>query len=234
MIRKLIKNTFIKSLKSLGYRLIKEAPNNYKEIYSKYKDYTMIPIDSYLENLKLASLYCSNLDGDIIECGVWRGGMIAGIANVLGNKNTYFLFDSFEGLPKAKEQDGKMAIEWQNDKLGINYHDNCKAEEKYALSVMQNTNCEFRIIPGWFSTTLDTYKGNIALLRLDADWYESTLQIFEKLFPYVINNGLIIIDDYYTWEGCSKAVHDYLSRIKSKSKIYKGDSSVAYIIKNEL
>jgi O-methyltransferase len=73
----------------------------------------------------------------------------------------------------------------------------------------------------------------IALLRLDGDWYESTMDCLKYLFPKVVQKGIIIIDDYFTWEGCSKAVHDYLSSIKSTSRIYTSPGGVCYIIKQD-
>ena len=50
------------------------------------------------------------------------------------------------------------------------------------------------------------------MLRLDGDWYDSTMQCLEALVPLVAEGGTIIIDDYYAWDGCARAVHDYLSR----------------------
>lgn len=69
----------------------------------------MITADDYVENLRLAR-WVGQVRGSIIECGTWRGGMIAGIADVLGRDRRYYLFDSFEGLPPAKEIDGAAAL----------------------------------------------------------------------------------------------------------------------------
>src|SRR5277367_3008793 len=76
-----------------------------RAIYRKYRNYTMIPEDSYIRNLKIAKRLKA-IPGNIVECGVWRGGMIAGIAEVLGPSREYVLLDSFQGLPPAKEIDG--------------------------------------------------------------------------------------------------------------------------------
>ena len=67
-------------------------------------------------------------------------------------------------------------------------------------------------------------------MRLDGDWYESTTQVLNSLFKRVNSGGLIIIDDYYTWDGCSKATHDFLSGAQCQERIreYKG---VCYIQK---
>ncbi len=91
-----------------------------------------------------------------------------------------------------------------------------------------------KIRKGWFENTLPyaSFPCGIAVLRMDADWYESTYQILESLFPFVNQDGLLIIDDYHTWDGCSKAVHDYLSRHKRPERI-NSHSGVCFIRKVE-
>ena len=85
---------------------------------------------------------------------------------------------------------------------------------------------------GWFSETLQGYSGgNIAILRMDGDWYESTIDILNHLFEKVNEGGLIIIDDYFSWDGCSKAVHDFLAENKLPNRVRQYNNKVAYIIK---
>jgi O-methyltransferase len=81
----------------------------YRRVYRKYKELTMIGQNSYIGNLRLAAR-AREIPGSIVECGTWRGGMIAGIADVLGGGRRYYLFDSFQGLPPAKEVDGPAAF----------------------------------------------------------------------------------------------------------------------------
>jgi hypothetical protein len=69
----------------------------------------MIPRNRFIENLQLTLNY-KNQKGAIVECGVWKGGMIAAMAELSGNKNVYYLFDSFEGLPKVENIDGQEAL----------------------------------------------------------------------------------------------------------------------------
>lgn len=201
-------------------------------IYKKYLPYTMVYRDQYVDNLRLAER-TANLAGDIVECGVWRGGMIAGIAELLGTGRKYFLFDSFEGLPEAREIDGSAARNWQANKASPEYFDNCKAEIGFATEAMKMTGADFQCVKGWFEDTLPAFDGTgaISLLRLDADWYESTKVCLANLFPKVVEGGMILIDDYYTWSGCSRAVHDYLSETKSATRISQSPSGVAYMIK---
>ena len=206
-------------------------------IYDRYVDYTMVPKQVYIDNLQLAKqVEEDGVSGCIVECGVWRGGMIAGLATLLGNGRSYYLFDSFEGLPKPQPIDGDSAIAWSNNKNGSYYFDNCRAEIAFAdeamrLAMVSNYFC----VKGWFEDTVTKFDfpKPIALLRLDGDWYESTMICLQNLYPKVIRGGYIIVDDYYMWDGCSRAVHDYLHNISSCSRICQTKNGVAYIVKND-
>ena len=91
---------------------------------------------------------------------------------------------------------------------------------------------KFQLHKGWFNETLRSFESTpISILRLDGDWYESIKFCLVKLFPLVSSGGLVIIDDYYTWDGCSKAVHDYLAETKCNSRVRQWNNQVAYIIK---
>jgi O-methyltransferase len=205
-----------------------------RRIYKIFVDYTMIPKDIFLSNLELINNY-KHIPGAVVECGTWRGGMIAGIAKMLSlQKRNYFLFDSFQGLPEAEDIDGESAKKWQSDKSSRIYFDNCKAEKKYAKQSMQISGAtNYFIKEGWFNDTLPTFDKNekIAILRLDADWYKSTKECLENLYDNVIIGGIIIIDDYCVWDGCTKAVHDFLSNRKLTDGIYQYNNIVTYIIK---
>jgi O-methyltransferase len=83
---------------------------------------------------------------------------------------------------------------------------------------------QFELRKGFFKDTLPDFDpGPIALLRLDADWYESTMECLTHLFDRVVPDGIIILDDYYTWDGCSRALHDFLSYRKAVERIQSFD-----------
>lgn len=206
----------------------------HQNLYQKYKDFTMIPEREFVDNLKICRGGI-HVEGVIVECGVWRGGMSAAMAEVLGGERTYFLFDSFEGLPDAKEIDGNQAIAWQADKTSLGYYNNCQAEEEYAHKAMQMAMIKnYHTKRGWFSETLPLFpkKEKIALLRLDGDWYDSTMDCLVNLFDKVVPGGIVIIDDYYMWDGCSKAVHDFLSTNKRAERISRSSNGVCFIQKH--
>jgi hypothetical protein len=194
----------------------------------------MISNEAFAANLELCDKYKS-IAGDYIECGVWRGGMSAAVAEIISPNKTIHLFDSFEGLPPAKEIDGKAALLWQQNTQAPEYYDNCAADEQFATQAMALAKCKsFKIHKGWFDQTLPDFNVDaIGILRLDGDWYDSIMVCLKHLFPKVTNGGIVILDDYYAWDGCAKAVHDYLSSSKSSSRIHQMNNQVAFIVKKD-
>jgi O-methyltransferase len=182
----------------------------------------MIPKHTYLANLELIEPYKES-GGCVVECGVWRGGMIGGMANLLGPQRDYVLCDSFQGLPKAQTVDGETALEWQKCTEAPDYFDNCAAPQHFAEEAMSRSGCERVIfLKGWFDETLPTYRSPVGIdvLRLDGDWYESTMTCLDALFDQVRPGGIIILDDYHQWDGCSRALHDFLSRRSAPERIH--------------
>lgn len=196
------------------------------------------------ETVRLIQL---EIPGVIVECGVWRGG--AALASLLAQRAAFgcvkrpvYLLDSFEGLPPVTLKDGPLAEAWQRGDDVERFMDNCRAAETACRNLLLSHGFEeqeARIFKGWFKDTLPTVQrltgvSSIALLRLDGDWYNSTIECLEALEPSVSEEGTIIIDDYYAWDGCARAVHDYLSakdlpyRIKSLYGNYG-----AYMIKRK-
>jgi O-methyltransferase len=141
--------------------------------------------------------------------------MIAGIAETLGPERHYYLFDSYEGLPPADDMDGEAARAYQADATHPHYFDNCTAEESSAREAMAMSGAKrVTITKGWFEQTLPGFRvdSQIAVLRLDADWFNSTITCLESLYTQMSPDGIILLDDYYTWDGCSRAVHHFLAQ----------------------
>lgn len=199
-------------------------------IYRRFQEYTMLPPADYANTMRLAGLV-EAVAGCVIECGVWKGGVAAGLASILGADRKYILFDSFEGLPPAEEIDGVAALRWQTDTNGSSYYDNCRAPADFVKNAMHLAGVkDAQIIPGWFNDTLTNFTPEepIAFLHLDCDWYASTMVCLENLYSHVAPKGIIVVDDYYVWDGCSRAVHDFLSRQISRDRI-KSLGSMCYI-----
>jgi O-methyltransferase len=210
---------------------------SFREIYRKFRTYTMIHEAKYVNNLELCFEYKA-IPGCVIECGVWRGGMSAGMVQVLGLDRRYFLFDSFEGLPPAQEHvDGTAAIVWQSKTDSPTYYNNCGAPEEEAAAAMKLSGAtSFSLVKGWFNETLPRFTppSEIAVLRLDGDWYDSTRVCLDNLYPHVAPGGIVVIDDYYNWEGCARAVNEFLAGIASTNlvpRLRQFHDRAAYLIK---
>lgn len=226
-----INNTAIMAVASAWRRLSTQV--KYGSLHSQFREFTMVPRRMFIDNLRVVAL-AKNVPGCVVECGVWRGGMSAGMAAVLGPSRTYHLFDSFEGLPPAQAIDGSKAIEWQQATNSSAYYDNCSAGEDFAHRAMRQAGAQHvHLVKGWFSDTVPTFNPSvpIAVLRLDGDWYESTMTCLAGLYDKVAPGGLIILDDYYSWDGCSRATHDFLSSRSAVERI-RVQGAVCFIIKS--
>jgi hypothetical protein len=181
----------------------------------------MMPERVYVHTLQIAET-AVGLEGCVVECGVWRGGTAAGLLSVLGASRKLYLFDSFEGLPPARQIDGEAALEYQKNTKNPWYLDNCYAPPCYAERAMELAGASnYEMVKGWYDQTLPQFRvaQPIAVLHLDADWYDSILTCLNHLFDRVAAGGLIIVDDYYVWDGCSRALHDYLSKRSAVERI---------------
>jgi O-methyltransferase len=215
----------------------------YQFLYPKYRCFTMVGRLRFLENLALAKIHLNNAalsDGAIIECGTWRGGMAAGLIEVGGPTRKYCFFDSFEGLPPAEEIDGEMAKVYQKNTRPLDdfpYYDNCTAtleEFKSTIALTKINPDMVDIRPGFFEQSFKSFDPPpVAVLRLDADWYSSTMACLEKFWDFVLPGGVILIDDYYHWDGCTKAVHEFLASRTASERLRQGRiGGVAFIRKN--
>ena len=193
-------------------------------------DFTMVPRKAFIDNVLLARRG-RLVEGDLVECGTWRGGMSAAMAWAVPGRHSV-LFDSFEGLPDARPIDGPSAVHWSSE---VRDHDNCRAEEAWAVRAMERVGqLDFEIVKGWFEDTIPVWakqRRPISVLRLDGDWYDSTILCLDHLWPLVRVGGIIILDDYYTWDGCARAVHDHLSGIQASERIERSTYGVAYLVR---
>ena len=212
----------------------------YRRIWRRYQHLTLIGRRRYIGNLHLVADTLGNADlaeGAIVECGCWKGGMACGLLEIAGDFRDFHFFDSFEGLPPAKPIDGQSAIDWQHDTDADNYYDNNRADVepfRRQVKAVATDGQRLHIHKGWFDQTLSSFPPDqsIAVLRLDGDWYESTMTCLETLFDRVMPGGIVIIDDYLTWDGCTRAVHDFLSSRKAAEGLRQSRfGGVHYIVK---
>ena len=185
----------------------------------------------------------ANVPGSFVECGVWRGGCAAvmGLANIhLKGARDLHLFDSFQGLPEPTEKDGDRARSYSQGKASgtLESSSRCEADlndvRSFLLEHLRFDGSKVHFHAGWFQNTVPHQAssiGPIALLRLDGDWYESTYVCLEYLYPQLARGGFVVVDDYWTWEGCHRAVDDYRGLHKITSSILRIDDGAAYWIK---
>jgi O-methyltransferase len=165
----------------------------------------------------------SNIPGDIVECGVWRGGsMMAAAVTLLAegcSSRTLHLFDTFEGMPPPTSVDraaesGKLASDMLDEAdRSSNIWAYAPIEEvRRNLASVGYPQANIRFVKGNVQNTIPAEAPQtIAILRLDTDWYESTKHELEHLFPRLTVGGVLIIDDYGYWDGARKAVDEYVS-----------------------
>ncbi len=174
---------------------------------------TMIGLNR-LNNIErcIHSIHNDKIEGDILEAGVWRGGATILMRAVLKELNVFdrkvWVADSFMGLPKPDTKNYKADKNNILNKiriLKVGLEEVKKNFEKYNLLDEQVV-----FLEGWFKDSLPNAPINkIALLRLDADMYESTFQALENLYPKLSVGGYIIIDDYNAFQNCKQAVDEY-------------------------
>ncbi len=165
--------------------------------------------------------------GDIVELGVARGGCAALMASVIFDKRSciemerkLWLFDSYEGLPDPTEKDFNPETgDGTGDHIRPLPKGSCLGtlEEVKYLMFRKNNFPEDRIefVKGWFENTVPVTKKKIqqiAVLRIDADWYESTKCCLENLYDKVTSGGYIIVDDYQSCYGCRRAVDEFIQK----------------------
>jgi hypothetical protein len=195
------------------------------EICDIVKPYTMTSperVNALINAVRYIVKY--EIDGAMVECGVWKGGSSMAIAltlKKLGSENRdLYLYDTFSGMSTPSDVDisikGEKAHEqYSNTRKADDASDWClspleEVKENVYSTGYRKEKCHF--IKGKVEDTIPkTIPEEIALLRLDTDWYESTKHELIHLFPLLKRNGVLIIDDYGHWEGARKAVDEYIS-----------------------
>ena len=184
------------------------------------------------------------IPGDVVECGVWKGGSMMAIANILlaeqDRTRDLYLFDTFSGMSEPSEKDRDFSGQDAAELLEISSNaDNwiwCNAPLEGVQSVMNTTGYDqskIHFVQGKVEDTLPaSAPGKIALLRLDTDWYESTRHELIHLFPRLSINGVIIIDDYGYWQGAKKAVDEYFQDHNIKILLNRIDETGRIAIKS--
>lgn len=172
-------------------------------------------------------VFSNKIPGDIVECGVAEGGsalLLCRLNERYNENRRIWLFDSFEGLPESTDDDFK------NGKTGFHLRPLPKGSCLGTIEDVSNLLFDkYRINPnnvelvkGWFQDTLpkkESKVDQIAILRLDGDWYESTKCCLVNLYSKVVPGGVVILDDYISCFGCKKATDEFFQANGVEAKI---------------
>jgi len=188
------------------------------------RPYTMTNVEK-LYAVITAARYVSRhgVPGAIVECGVWRGGSMHAMARALdaagSHERELYLFDTYEGMtapgPRDRRSDGRQAAE-----LMASYG---KTSRVWAYASLEDVEEGFRRVPypiekvhfvkGPVEKTIPAEAPEqIAVLRLDTDWYESTAHELAQLYDRLVPGGVLLLDDYGWWQGSREAVDEFIAR----------------------
>lgn len=255
MIKSLIKNV----LTLTGYEIKRKDPKigpddipldiqdqNFTRIYNSCKDFSTCSIEPMYALFKAIEYIVHNeIEGDLVECGVYKGGSAMMMAYSLThfgcNKNRkIFLYDTFEGMPEPSEADknlqgveaGALLRKGPKETNPIwCYGPLVEVRENMFSTGYKMENIIF--VKGKVEDTIpETMPGKISVLRLDTDWYSSTIHELTHLYPLLVSLGVFIIDDYGHWQGARQAVDEYFNAMRKKILFHRIDYTVRVGIKN--
>jgi O-methyltransferase len=202
-----------------------------QEIWRSIEQYTMTSRERVVSLIRAVQYVERNrIPGAFVECGVWRGGSMMAVARTLLAAGTsdreLFLFDTYRGMPEAADVDvdafsrsaapllaelRKRPVEEQIENHVVAQ---CPLEIVRANVISTGyPQDKLHFVEGRVENTIPEYApSNVALLRLDTDWYESTRHELIHLFPRLSSHGILIIDDYGHWQGARLAVDEYFEQ----------------------
>jgi O-methyltransferase len=172
----------------------------------------------------VAHVVSSKTPGAFAECGVWRGGSMMAVALTLlrlGETNReLYLFDTYSGMTEPGDQDVDSAYDgyslsrmWQRrSRRDRGWHGVPADRVREEMASTGYPIGRVHLVAGRVEETLPAAApSEIALLRLDTDWYASTRHALEQLYPRLVPGGVLVLDDYGHYPGARRAVDEYLA-----------------------
>ena len=202
------------------------------------KKYSMISNERLINNIEsIKYIEDNNIDGAVVEIGVWKGGsmlsMLLTYEKYNKNNRDFHLYDTFSGMTAPLDIDQDFTGNKANVLIKINslFEAKCPYQDVYD-NIFRHTTYDKNKISFHVGDILKNtfYPKKIALLRLDTDWYESTKFELDNFYKYVEKGGIVIIDDYGHWNGCKRAVHEFLEN-NEDIELIKIDYTGVYFIK---
>ena len=193
-------------------------------LYERCRTETMTSIERmYALWNALRYIVRNRLDGDIVECGVWRGGSMMLAALTLAAEGEFerrlWLYDTFAGMPEPSAAD-VQAMSGRPAREILAEAPRTEDDPFWAIASRATVERNMRatgyppdrlvFVEGPVEETLPSeMPDRIALLRLDTDWYESTRRELVHLWPRLVSGGVLIVDDYGYWRGARRAVDEF-------------------------
>jgi len=213
-------NIFKRLIKRKTFKKEKALTQEEYEIIKLGMQYSMASWERLYANINsIKYLVNSQIEGAIVECGVWRGGSMLTMLETLKqysviNRDIY-LYDTFTGMSTPSKEDGIFAHEkFKELQTGEDKSNWCCADlndVKSTINLSEYPNEKLHYVKGKIEDTVPgTIPDEISLLRLDMDWYSPTIHALTYLYPKVQSGGVIILDDYGHWDGCKQAVDRFV------------------------
>jgi O-methyltransferase len=224
--------------------LPKDFDADMRQIMAQVGDFTMTsPMNVFALCNAVEYVTRHGIRGAVVESGVWRGGsMMAAALTLLRLGDTsreLVLFDTFDGMPQPAAGDVKYSGDealprWERERTGTG-SSWCFAaldEVRRNLGGTGYPASRIHYKQGKVEATLPSHAPDeIAILRLDTDFYASTRAEMEHLFPRLVPGGVLIVDDYSHWQGCRRAVDEYLERTRIPLLLCRIDDGARIAVK---
>lgn len=228
-----MRNTIRNILNRCGYELVKKSEKKpyldiepaFMDLYEICRPFTMTSVERMYALYKAIEYIAKKkIAGDLVECGTWRGGsammMLLTLMKWGDTSRNVFLYDTYEGMSAPTEKDINYSGEKAEKLLRESIVD--KENSVWCLASLEDVKKnigsikypaeQIHFIKGKVEDTIpQMMPSKISLLRLDTDWYESTYHELKYLYPLLIQNGVLIIDDYGHWKGAREATDQYFN-----------------------
>jgi O-methyltransferase len=200
--------------------------------FRKVRSYSLLSLLNlfFLQEL-MRRIDREGIPGDVVECGVYRGGS----AGVLGYElirsrfeRRLWLFDAFQGMPPASEQDDDYSRSIEGQFVGS------ESQTRRLLQRFVVPETRYQIVRGWFEDTLPmTETGPVALLHVDCDFYDPVKRVLETFYERLTPGGHVVLNDYGSFAGCRKATDDFLQDLGSSVQLIPIDHEAFWFQKTQ-
>jgi hypothetical protein len=227
-------------------RQLREFDPDARDTIERVQPYTMLgpgALFAWIEAVRYVER--AGIPGDLVECGVWRGGAVMAAALTLrqlgSERRRIWLYDTFTGMTRPGGQDVDLlgqedpASIFATRSTGPDSSAWCEASEadvRAHLATVDYPAERFVLVPGKVEATIPgRAPERIAALRLDTDWYDSTRHEMEHLMPRLSAGGVLVVDDYFKWAGNRRAVDEWLARHRQAMLLTKVELSAIGILR---